>query len=124
MLKKQTYAHRIPSLMRSRPALILAFCLVCGVGAMLLLPVSSARSGSTGWNKTVSAAEANPAPQTPTGTEIIQGTYDPQVYPCATPKHRFSVGAGKSRIVIQLNAETPTNDLSVSPRMAPNLTKT
>jgi hypothetical protein len=47
-------------------------------------------------------------------TTVVQGTYDPHVYPCATQRHHFTVGAGKARILIQVNAVVPANDLSVS----------
>ncbi|MGH9873409.1 MAG: PKD domain-containing protein, partial [Pyrinomonadaceae bacterium] len=54
---------------------------------------------------------ATPAP---TGPQTFQGTYDPHPYPCATARHHFNVPAGMARIVVQVNATVPTNDLSVS----------
>jgi len=48
------------------------------------------------------------------GPQVFQGTYDPNPYPCATQRHHFNVPSGKSRIVVQVNATVPTNDLSVS----------
>jgi extracellular elastinolytic metalloproteinase len=52
----------------------------------------------------------------PTGpqTQPIQGTYDPTVFPCATLRHHIIVPPGQTRIVVQVNAGVPTNDLSVS----------
>src|ERR1700737_2194459 len=42
------------------------------------------------------------------------GTYDPVVFPCATPKHTFAVGPGQVRIIVQVSATVPTNDLTVT----------
>jgi hypothetical protein len=46
--------------------------------------------------------------------ETFNGTYDPTVYPCATPRHHFTVPANQVRIVVQVSATVPTNDLTLS----------
>src|SRR5258705_3020929 len=40
----------------------------------------------------------------PTGpqTQVFSGTYDPHVYPCATPRHHFTVPAGQVRISVHV----------------------
>ncbi len=48
------------------------------------------------------------------GTQVVQGTYDPNVYPCGSAIHQFIVPAGKSAITVQINAAVPANDLSVT----------
>lgn len=65
----------------------------------------------------VGSGSPSPTPTpTPTtsGTQVIQGTYDPHKYPCGSDKHHFSIGAGKASIVVQVNATVPANDISVS----------
>jgi len=44
----------------------------------------------------------------------FNGTYDPTVFPCATPKHSFVVLPNQVRIIVQVSAEVPTNDLTVT----------
>src|SRR5438132_1609525 len=44
----------------------------------------------------------------------FSGTYDPTVFPCATPKHTFAVLPGQVRIIVQVTATVPTNDLTVT----------
>jgi len=45
----------------------------------------------------------------------FSGTYDPQVFPCATPKNGpFIVGSGQVRIIVQVSATLATNDLTVT----------
>jgi len=62
------------------------------------------RSNRTNW-----FAPAGPV------TQVFSGTYDyPHVFPCATPRHHFTVPAGQLRIVVQVDAGIPTNDLTVS----------
>ena len=73
----------------------------------------------SGGRRMFAAFDSNPPPTpTPTpssdGPQVFQGTYDPNPYPCATERHHFHVPTGKSRIVVQVNATVPTNDLSVS----------
>ncbi len=48
------------------------------------------------------------------GTQVIQGAYDPHIYPCGSQKLRFDVPAGKTAITVQVNATVPANDISVS----------
>lgn len=47
-------------------------------------------------------------------TSVFSGEYDPHVFPCSTPTHSYTVAAGKVRIVVQVNAGIPTNDLTVT----------
>ncbi len=74
----------------------------------------------SGGRRMLAAYDSNPNPTpTPTPTpnsdpQVFQGTYDPNPYPCATQRHHFIVPGGKARIVVQVNATVPTNDLSVS----------
>jgi hypothetical protein len=44
----------------------------------------------------------------------FSGTYDPTVFPCATPKHTFVVPPLQVRIIVQVSATVPTNDLTVT----------
>src|SRR5437868_9609910 len=44
----------------------------------------------------------------------FSGTYDPTVFPCATPKHTFASVPGQVRIIVQVTATVPTNDLTVT----------
>lgn len=53
-------------------------------------------------------------PQSGDGAQVFQGTYDPHVFPCLSPRHQFTVPAGKTAITIQVNATVPANDLSVT----------
>jgi hypothetical protein len=62
----------------------------------------------------VTSGNTPPPPPSGDGTQVIQGTYDPHKYPCASEKNRFTVGPGKSSIVVQVNATVPANDISVN----------
>jgi extracellular elastinolytic metalloproteinase len=62
------------------------------------------------------AADAGPQ------TQVFHGSYDPHVFPCATARHHFTVPAGQLRIVVQVSAGIPTNDLSVSLLFGPDPT--
>ena len=53
-------------------------------------------------------------------TQVLSGSYDPHVFPCATSRHHFTVPAGQQRIVVQVSAGIPTNDLSVSLLFGPD----
>jgi len=53
-------------------------------------------------------------------TQVFSGSYDPHVFPCATARHHFTVGAGKLRIVVQVSAGIPANDLTVSLLFGPD----
>ena len=44
----------------------------------------------------------------------FSGTYTPTVFPCGTPRHHFMVPAGQARILVQVSATVPTNDLSMT----------
>src|ERR1041384_5144506 len=44
----------------------------------------------------------------------FSGTYDPTVFPCATPKHAFASVPNQVRIIVQVSATLPTNDLTVT----------
>ncbi len=83
---------------------ILAFAFTLSAAIAVLLPSSSLGARGT------PASMVAPAPQ----TTPFQGTYDPHVYPCATQRHHFTLGPGQARIVLQVNAQVPTNDLTVS----------
>jgi hypothetical protein len=60
------------------------------------------------------------SPNAPQPTQF-SGTYDPHIFPCATPLHHFDVGTGKTRIVVQTSAVVPTNDLSVTLLFGPDV---
>ncbi|HKP39079.1 MAG TPA: PKD domain-containing protein [Pyrinomonadaceae bacterium] len=62
----------------------------------------------------VTSGNTPPPPPSGDGTTVIQGSYDPRQYPCSSEKHRFTVGPGKSSIVVQVNATVPANDISVN----------
>jgi len=47
--------------------------------------------------------------------QTFNGTYDAtSVYPCATPRHHFTVPAGQVRIVVNVAATLQTNDLTMT----------
>src|SRR5439155_22163698 len=62
----------------------------------------------------VPSPTATPSGTPADGVVTFQGTYDPHVYACASERHLVVVGAGKARIVVQVNATVSTNDLSVT----------
>ena len=47
-------------------------------------------------------------------SQDFSGTYDPNVYPCATPRHHSSVPDGQTRIVVQVITPLPTNDITLT----------
>src|SRR5467141_2883227 len=67
---------------------------------------SKSRAGANGPRPVISPNLAVPVP--------FSGTYDPVVFPCATPKHTFAVAPGQVRIIVQVSATVPTNDLTVT----------
>src|SRR5947207_15337894 len=67
---------------------------------------SNRKSRGAGQRAVISPSLAVPVP--------FSGTYDPTVFPCATPKHTFAVPAGQVRIIVQVSATVPTNDLTVT----------
>ena len=67
---------------------------------------AKARPGAGGQRPLISPSLAVPVP--------FSGTYDPTVFPCATPKHTFAVLPGQVRIIVQVTATVPTNDLTVT----------
>lgn len=42
------------------------------------------------------------------------GTFDPNVFPCGSQLHQFVVPPGQARLVIQVNANIPTNDITIT----------
>ena len=50
----------------------------------------------------------------------FSGTYTPAVFPCGTPRHHFIVPAGQTRLVVQVSAVVPTNDITVSLLFGPD----
>src|SRR5207249_2911429 len=87
--------------------------------ARLTVTDTAGRSSTNNAQVVIHVASASPSPTptpTPTasGTQVIQGTYDPHKYPCGSDKLTFNVGPGKASIVIQANATVPSNDISVS----------
>ena len=56
-------------------------------------------------------SQTSPAVSVP---EQFSGTFDPAVYPCGTARHHFMVPADQLRIVVQADAELPTNDITVT----------
>src|SRR5687767_6419834 len=83
----------------SRRVLLAGFCLVATFGVAVLASSSLARRTSA-VSETNPRAVEEPAPSptssgTPAeGPQVIQGTYDPHVYPCNSTKHKFIVGPG------------------------------
>src|SRR6476469_10517363 len=64
------------------------------------------RASANGQRATISPALAVPVP--------FSGTYDPTAFPCATPKHTFPVLPGQVRIIVQVTATVPSDDLTVT----------
>src|SRR5205807_2218523 len=64
------------------------------------------QSRANGQRAVISPSLAVPVP--------FSGTYDPTVFPCATPKHTFVVLPGQIRIIVQVTATVPTNDITVT----------
>lgn len=50
----------------------------------------------------------------------FNGTFDPHVFPCATPRHHFMVPAGQGRITVQVNAVVQINDITVTLLFGPD----
>ena len=50
----------------------------------------------------------------------FSGTYTPAIFPCGTPRHHFIVPAGQTRLVVQVSAVVPTNDITVSLLFGPD----
>ncbi len=46
--------------------------------------------------------------------QTFTGTFDPNVYPCGSQLHPFVVPPGQARIVVQANANFPSNDITVT----------
>src|SRR3984893_15735115 len=59
------------------------------------------------------AAQAATAPDAPSPTPF-SGTYDPAVFPCATPRHHFTVPSGITRIEVDVAATLQSNDLTLT----------
>lgn len=49
-----------------------------------------------------------------TGPFPFSGTYDPHSFPCGSARQHFTVPAGEVRILVQVTATIPANDISVS----------
>ena len=69
-------------------------------------------------NRVAWAARATDAPV----TSVFNGSYDPHIFPCASARHHFTVPGGQARIVVQVSAAVPTNDLSVTLLFGPDPT--
>jgi hypothetical protein len=85
-----------------------------------LLSVSSleaARSRLFRARSTSKAKATAPAVSVPTQ---FSGVFDPHAYPCATPRHHFIVPAGQVRIIVQVDAQLPANDLNVNLLFGPD----
>ena len=78
----------------------------------ILLALSTIYGGS---RTRISASPNAPEPSQ------FSGTYDPHIFPCATPKHHFDVTSGKTRIVVQTSAVVPTNDITVTLLFGPDV---
>ncbi len=85
------------------PCLIISFAL-----ATVALTNLSAGHRALRSSKSSPTAPAASVPQQ------FSGTFDPHAYPCATPRHHFTVPANQLRIVVQVNAQVPANDLAVT----------
>src|SRR5438309_3614525 len=60
-------------------------------------------------------AQKPSVPNLPSPPIPFSGTYDPNVYPCASPKNGpFTVPIGQTRIVVQTSATLATNDITVT----------
>ena len=105
----------LPSLMKTNPTPLAArsFAAVPFVftGA-ILLALSTIYGGSR--------ARITASPNAPQPSQF-SGTYDPHIFPCATPKHHFDVTTGKTRIVVQTSAVVPTNDITVTLLFGPDV---
>jgi hypothetical protein len=96
------------------------------IGALFLtisvfLAVLAASNLSAGNRSRTRGAVTPAAPAAPNPTQF-SGTYDPHTFPCATPRHHFTVPAGQTRIVVQVSAAVPTNDLTVTLLFGPDAT--
>src|SRR3954468_19322714 len=78
--------------------------------SLLLLAWSNANAGHRARKGSVRPLVAAPA----LNQQPFTGTYDPAVFPCGTARHHFTVPAGQVRIVVQVNAQIPTNDLTMT----------
>ena len=87
-----------------------------GLTASDLSAKARARRTSTNLNSN-STSIAVPATPVPAN---FSGTYDPNTFPCATPRHHFVVPVGQARIVVQVSATIPTNDLTMTLLFGPD----
>src|SRR3954466_5703157 len=58
-------------------------------------------------------AQAAPLPQVAVPHNFT-GTFDPNVYPCGSQLHQFTVPPGQARIVVQADATIPPNDITIT----------
>ena len=77
---------------------------------LLALTLSDVLAGSRAKSRVRSS------PPAPTVTDPIpfSGTYDPDPFPCDTPRHHFTVPAGEARIIVYVQTTLASNDITVS----------
>src|SRR5438876_4951286 len=91
-----------------------ALFLLIGIGLLCAIPLVAGSRPSTQTLPQTTTAPATPSP-TP-----FSGTYDPHVFPCATPRHHFTVPAGQTRIEVQTTATLATNDITITLLFGPD----
>src|SRR6266850_3099987 len=120
-------AHKLSTTTRFRLALAMLLCMLVIAVSIVISPITRSAGSAAGTLSDSNSADKRDITPVPVAAglngfnylvapqaTVIQGTYDPHTYPCATPRHHFTVGAGQARIVVQVNAQVPANDLSVS----------
>ncbi|MDB6057564.1 MAG: hypothetical protein JWO95_1408 [Verrucomicrobiales bacterium] len=80
------------------------------VAGLTLLAMATIYGGNRNRSRSVSVP-ASPNASVP---QPFMGTYDPHAYPCATARHHFTVLTPQVRIIVQVSATVPSNDLTVS----------
>src|SRR4051812_37092468 len=82
--------------------------------SLCLLAISTINAGSQ--NKAQVTGQKLSQPNLT--SQPFMGTFDPHSFPCATPRHHFTVPLdgvnNQVRIIVQVDATVPANDLNVT----------
>src|SRR4051812_36918010 len=97
---KTTRSSIAARVLAGTPFLILAIFLA--IAALSNLSAGNRREGRPAVQPAVSVPQ------------LLSGTFDPTPYPCASVRHHFTVPAGQARIIVQVNATVPANDIAVT----------
>src|SRR3954447_26790862 len=83
------------------------------VASISMLAMATTNAGAR--NKAAVAENSSNKVSAPNLTPTtFTGTFDPHAYPCSSQVHDFTVPANQARIVVEVNANVPTNDITVT----------